>query len=294
MFTWMLPSPACPNDGIRRSNSRLQPIDQREQLGDPAARHHDIVVVLDRGNHHQRERQLAADPPQLRALRVVPGATHFNRLRVTARALDALCVLQHGGGPAVHFEQQNRAGSLGRERPRLLGAGHGLQRIPVDQFQRSRHDPLADDVRHRPDCAAHVAEAGPDRRLDLRPRHQPEHDVRDHGERALRSHEQVRQVVADDVLHDLPAGLDDLTGRQDRLQAEDVVLGRSVLERARPAGALGDVAANRRLPQRRGIGGIEQPDAFHGILKIASDDVGLDDGEQVCLVYLEDAIHPLE
>ena len=40
----------------------------------------------------------------------------------------------------------------------------------------------------------------------------------------FRADEQVRQVVADDVLHGLAAGLDDLAGRQHGFEAEHVVL----------------------------------------------------------------------
>ena len=68
----------------------------------------------------------------------------------------------------------------------------------------------------------------------------------------------------------------------------------AVLERARPAGALGDVAADHRLSQARRIRRIEQPDAFDRVLQIAGDDVRLDDREQVALVDLENAIQPLE
>ena len=75
--------------------------------------------------------------------------------------------------------------------------------------------------------------------------------LRDDRERAFGADEQLRQVVADDVLDDFAAGLDDLAGRQHGLEPEHVALGRPVLERARPAGALGDVAADHRLPQRR-------------------------------------------
>ena len=82
-------------------------------------------------------------------------------------------------------------------------------------------------------------------------RHQAQDDPRDDRQRAFGSDQQVRQVVADDVLDDLAAGLDDLAGRQHRLEPEHVLLGRAVLERARAAGALGDVAADDRLPQRR-------------------------------------------
>ena len=43
-----------------------------------------------------------------------------------------------------------------------------------------------------------------------------------------------------------------------------------------------------------GIGRIEQPDALDRVLQVAGDDVRLDDGEQVGLVDLEDAVQPLE
>src|SRR5205085_7502143 len=56
-------------------------------------------------------------------------------------------------------------------------------------------------------------------------------DARDDRERSLGAHEQVGQVVADDVLHDLPAGPDDVAVRKYRLQPEHVLLGRPVLER---------------------------------------------------------------
>ena len=105
--------------------------------------------------------------------------------------------------------------------------------------------------------------------------------------------QQVRQVVADDVLHDLAAGLDDFAGRQDGLESEDVLLRRAVLEGARTAGTLGHVATDRRLPQRRGVRRVEEADALDGVLQIAGDDVGLDHGNEVDLVDLQDPVHPV-
>ena len=67
----------------------------------------------------------------------------------------------------------------------------------------------------------------------------------------------------------------------DGLEAEHVLLGGAVLERARAAGALGDVAADCRLPQRRGIGRVEQADPFHRVLQVAGDHIGFDDREEV-------------
>ena len=76
----------------------------------------------------------------------------------------------------------------------------------------------------------------------------------------------------------------------DGLERQHVALGRAVLHRARATGALGDVAADRRLLQARGIGGIEQATRFDRLLQVARDDVGLDDREEILFVDLEDAI----
>ena len=126
-------------------------------------------------------------------------------------------------------------------------------------------------------------------------RYQAKHDPRDDRQRSLGSDEQMREVVADDVLHDLAAGLDD-----DR---------RSAARLARPStycfvvpylNARGPPAHSATLPpidgliQRRRIGRIEQPDAFDRLLELPRDHVGLDDGDEVRLVDLEDAVHPLQ
>ena len=60
-----------------------------------------------------------------------------------------------------------------------------------------------------------------------------------------------------------------LAGRQHRFETEHVLLRHAVLERARSAGALGDVAADHRLPQAGRIRRIEQADALDGVLQIA-------------------------
>ena len=83
------------------------------------------------------------------------------------------------------------------------------------------------------------------------------------------SDEQLRQVVADDVLDRLRPGAHDLAGGQHRLEPEDVAFGRAVLEGARTAGALGDVAADDRLVEAGRVRRIEQPDALHGVLQVA-------------------------
>ena len=80
--------------------------------------------------------------------------------------------------------------------------------------------------------------------------------------------QQVGQVVAHDVLHDLAARLHDVAVGEHGLESQHVLLGRPVLECARTAGAFRDVAAERRLPEAGGIGRIEQPDFLDGVLQV--------------------------
>ena len=123
-----------------------------------------------------------------------------------------------------------------------------------------------------------------------RQRHQPHGDFGQDGQRALRSDQQIGQGVAGDVLHRLRTGAHDLAGRQHRLEGQHVAAGRPVLEGARSAGALGDVAADGAFRQAGRIGRIEQAVRLDRVVQIAGDHVGLDDREQVLGVDLEDAV----
>ncbi len=125
-------------------------------------------------------------------------------------------------------------------------------------------------------------------------RNQPKRDLGDDRERAFGADEQLRQIVADDVLHSFRSGVNDLSAREDRLERQHVALRRPVFERAWTAGAFCDVPAERRLPEARRIRRIEQADLFDRVLQVAGDDVRLDAGEQIELIDLENAIHPLE
>ncbi len=71
---------------------------------------------------------------------------------------------------------------------------------------------------------------------------QPEHGPGHQGQRALRSDDQLGEVVAAGRLHELAAGGDHLAGAEDGLDAEDMVAGHAVLDRPHPAGVGGHVA----------------------------------------------------
>ena len=92
MLTWMLPSPAWPNDGMRQLMSVAQPLDQREELRDSTARHDDVVVQLQRCDRAERIGGLAADAPERLALRRhrARGAPRAHQTRDTRRRPDPL------------------------------------------------------------------------------------------------------------------------------------------------------------------------------------------------------------
>ena len=118
--------------------------------------------------------------------------------------------------------------------------------------------------------------------------------LRDDGQGPFRSDDELREVVARDVLHGAAARMEDLSSRQDDLEAEDILPRHAVLERARAAGALRDVPADRACAQALRVRRIEEAARLDRLLQIAGDDVRFDDRQQVRLVDLEDAVEPVE
>ncbi len=77
---------------------------------------------------------------------------------------------------------------------------------------------------------------------------------------------QPGQVIADHVLHGPAAGVDGARGRH-HLQPERVVAGDAVLDAARSAGALGDVATERADSLEAGSGGVDGPSRSTSLLQ---------------------------
>ena len=249
MLTWMLPSPTWPKHGIRRENRAARSSDQVEQLRHARLGHDDVVVDLERGDHlERRARSRAAPPTAPRARRrsaarrtsVAPASRHA---RVDPRGFGVHLFRQ-----AVDFDQEQRA----RARPAPASGRPDTPRRPPDIPRRSSSSAAGTtrartSSRHRRHRARHIGERRAHRGLDRRLRNQSQNDLRDDREGALGPDQQMRQVVADDVLHDLAAGANDVAGRQHGFETEHVLLRHAVLERARPARTLGHVAADRRL-----------------------------------------------
>ncbi len=123
---------------------------------------------------------------------------------------------------------------------------------------------------------------------------EPDRRLRDDAEGALRADEELRQAVAGHVLDVLAAGPDHDPVGHDDLETQRPVARLAVLHAAETAGVRAEVAADRADLVARRIGAVEQ--AFRGdrILEVRVDDAGLDDGDEVVVIDLEDLRHPRE
>ena len=88
-----------------------------------------------------------------------------------------------------------------------------------------------------------------------------------------------------------PPVLDDAAVGQDELDAEDVVDGDAVLERVRPAGVGGDVAADGAGALARRVRGEVPAVRLEVVRQPEVDDARLDDGVAVAVIDFEDALH---
>jgi hypothetical protein len=118
-------------------------------------------------------------------------------------------------------------------------------------------------------------------------------ELGDDAERALGADEPGDEVVAGDALGGAAAAAQHLAAHQRDLEAEDVLAGDAVLERARPAGVGRRVAADRAELERRRVRRIEHALGLDRLLQPAGDHAGLDDRHQVAGVDLLDPHHAL-
>ena len=121
--------------------------------------------------------------------------------------------------------------------------------------------------------------------------HEAERCTGDDAEGALRAHHEADEVVSRAVL-DGTAERDELARRQRQLDAEHVVGRDAVLERVRPAGVLGDVAADRAGGLARGVRRVAEAVRPHGVRHPLVHDPGLGNDPVVPDVDRLDATQP--
>ncbi len=113
-------------------------------------------------------------------------------------------------------------------------------------------------------------------------------------QRALAADEQPDQVVAGHALDGAPADPEHLAVGHHPFHPQHVVAGDAVLERARAAGVLGDVAAERAPLPGVGIRRVEEALRLDRLHQIAGDHPGLDHRDEVLGGDRPDGVHPLD
>jgi hypothetical protein len=115
----------------------------------------------------------------------------------------------------------------------------------------------------------------------LRQGEQLEGDARDHPQSPFGAHHQPGQVQADHVLVAPATGPYDLPAGQDDLEAEDILSGHPVLDRAHAPRIGGHIAADGREPDTGRVRRVEEVLPCRFGLKMGGDHSGLDLGESV-------------
>ena len=168
-----------------------------------------------------------------------------------------------------------------------------LNREAVHHLDGRGGDAGGDDPRHRLAGVAHGGERRQDGLGGLRDSDDAEHDLGHDAERPLAADHHAEEVVAPGVAN-LPSEPSDPPVSGDERCPEDVVRGEAVFQAVRPAGVLGDVAADRAHLLRRRIGCVEVAERPHRLADIEIGDPRLHRDLVVVEVDVEDRSHPAE
>ena len=137
--------------------------------------------------------------------------------------------------------------------------------------------PRADDGRNRRPARVGACERGEQGANRLRQAGEPDDDLGDDAERALRADERAEQVVSRRRAGTV-ADPDKRPRRQSDLKAEDVVHGEAVLEAVRAARVLRHVPADRADHLARRVGGVEVAERLRCLAHGQIGDAGFDHG----------------
>lgn len=269
-----------------------QAVDEGHHLRDAAARHDNVLIDLFRFQPGDGRRDAAPRLPEGLLLGGRFRPFPAQRLRPGHHIIEKRLALGHLGRAAVDLDQHRRLQPLVEGQPPV--GMDGLQRAAVHELEHRRLDMGADDALHEAGAGRQRGEVDAEEQPSRRQGQQAQGGPGHHGQGAFRADQQRLQVVAGDVLDGLGAQAHLLAAHQEGLQPQDVVGGHAVLEAARAACVLGDVAADGRSLQAGRVGGVEKPRFFRRRLQVGGDHPRLDHGQGVLAVEAQDAVHARE
>jgi hypothetical protein len=263
------------------------------QVGEARSRYHRVAFTVGAAVHHGVA-DLAPDGPQPPLVAGLLGHLHL----AGAEGLGQLAELdghleQALGVVTVELEEQHDLlfEQPGRHRHHPV---NGVDPVPLDQLAgRHRAAPPTERLDRRGGFFERAegeeqAEAGPRQGREL------EHRGCDDAEGALGADEQLRQVVAGDVLAVAPAGPEQAAVGERHLEGENVLARRTVQQRPGAGGVFGEVAAEKAHVAARGIGRIEQPLGLDRLVQGGGPHPGLGLGDHVCGVDGPDAVEAFD
>ena len=192
---------------------------------------------------------------------------------------------------AVHFDEEDGLRVAGKADLHVV-----LDEVDghvVHEFQRTGQDVGGDDAGHGFGSLLHVVEHGHHGLGGLRRGHEFEDGAADHAEGAFGTHEQAAEVVAGRALDGAGAAFHQLAGVVIEFEAHDVIFGDAVFQAAQAAGVFRNVAADGGDGLRTRIRGIEEALGSHGGGELGRHNAGLDDGEEVFFIDLDDLVQSL-
>ena len=198
----------------------------------------------------------------------------------------------HGGALAVDLDEQMRVAFRQARRAEMLA--RGLEREAISHLQRGGKEAAAKHALDAGGGDARVAERGGEHRAGGRRGKEPQRDLGDEAEQALRADEDADEVEAAFIFHRAAAGADQRAVGERDLQAEHVVAGDAVLQAARAAGIGGDVAAERAFLEAGRVGRIKKSELERQGLEFTGDDARLHHGHTVRGRNFQHAIHARE
>ena len=280
---------ACMAEGADRDVVILRCLlDDREEGRNLAPRHGRVLDERRRAQLRKARKRHAASRPELLLVLGVAGKRDLARVVFLQDLQDLLRLVLDDDGMTVDLDQENRIGV--RRQADVHEVLDRADRRVVQDLKRRGDDLRGDDAR---DSASGVLDRVEDRDHALRlfrRRNELQERFRDDAERSFRAGEELRHVVARDVLDVLAARMQHIAVREDDFESLHIVLRDAVLEAAQAARVLRDRAAEARRLDRARIGRIDEAELRDVVVDVLHDDARFDLGDEVFEIDVDDLL----
>ena len=263
-------------------------LDDGEECRDLASRHGRIFDERRRTQLRKARKRHAASRPELFLVLRVAGKRDLACVVFFQNLHDLVRLVLDDCRMTVDLDEEDRIGI--RRQADVHEVLDRADRCVVKDFERRRDDLRGDDAR---DGSARILDRIEDRdhalRL-LRRGNELQESFRDDAERAFRTCEELRHVVARDVLDVLAARMEHIAVREDDFEALHIVLRDAVLESTQAARVLRDRAAETRRLDRARIRRVDEAELRDMVVDVLYDDARLDLGDEVFEIDVDDLL----